>query len=142
MIIYAGPSLLLRLLQPRQAETFRDASEVQLVSTERALAECTADAVAAGVNRGMTPEGALACLAGLVDAQTGFVQIIDQDPVEVDRRVSSVAAHERIAEGHAWHLAAAEICFTDLAEPGEKCGFGADDGQQASLAKARGWSVC
>ncbi|MDH6237084.1 hypothetical protein [Cryobacterium sp. CG_9.6] len=131
----------MRLLEPRQADTFRDSIEVQLVSTAQALAECTADAVADGLDRGMTAEGALIALADLVDAQTGLVQIVEQDADQVDRDASALATIERLPAEHSWHLAAAEMCFAFLAEPEEKRGFGADDGRQAEVARARGWTV-
>lgn len=141
MIIYAGPTLLVRLLEPGQSDTFRDSDEVQLVSTAQALAECAADAVAEGIGRGMTPEGALAALAELVDSETGLVQIVETEEGETERSADAVTASEGLAAGHAWHVAAAELCFAELAEPGEKRGFGADDGRQASVARARGWKV-
>ncbi|KFF59299.1 hypothetical protein JF66_12335 [Cryobacterium sp. MLB-32] len=141
MIIYAGPSLLVRLLAPEQAETFRGSGEVQLVSTAQALTECVADAVADGVGRGMTPEGALAALADLVDAETGLVEIVEREPGEVESAASILAEAKGLAAGHAWHVSAAELCFTELAEPGERLGFGADDGRQAAIARSRGWTV-
>lgn len=141
MIIYAGPSLLVRLLEPGQADAFRDSDQVQLVSTAQALAECAAEAVAEGVGRGMTPEGALALLAELVDAETGLVEIVELEQGETESAAAVVTAAEGLAAGHAWHVAAAELCFEELAEPDEKRGFGADDGRQASVARARGWNV-
>ena len=140
MIIYAGPTLLVRLLDPAQAQTFEHSSEVQIVSTAQALAECTADAVADGLARGMTPEGALARLGDLVDSETGLVEIVGLDPESVEASAAEIARNG-VAAGHAWHLAAAAACFEDLAEPGEARRFGADDGRQAAVALARGWTV-
>ncbi|MFC5929272.1 hypothetical protein [Cryobacterium melibiosiphilum] len=141
MIIYAGPSLLVRLLDPAQAATFAGSAEVQIVSSAQALAECTADAVADGLARGMTPEGALARLGDLVAAEDGLVEILGVDEDEVEASAAEITAQTGVAAGHAWHLAVAELCFTDLAEPGEARRFGADDGRQAAAARARGWSV-
>lgn len=141
MIIYAGPSLLVRLLDPAQSATFAHSAEVQIVSTAQALAECTADAVADGLARGIPPEGALARLGDLVDDETGLVEVIAVDESGVAASAAEISAQTGVAAGHAWHLAAAADCFADLAEPGEPCRFGADDGRQAAAARARGWSV-
>ncbi|KGJ72040.1 hypothetical protein GY21_18010 [Cryobacterium roopkundense] len=141
VIIYAGPSLLVRLLEPGRATSFAGSSQVQLVSTPQALAECAADAVAEGVARGMTPEGALATLADLVDSESGLVQIVEQEAGEAEDRAHALAETEGLGAAHAWHVAAAELCFAQLADAGEKLGFGADDGRQASVARARGWKV-
>ncbi|MFO7689372.1 MAG: hypothetical protein R6W83_02270 [Cryobacterium sp.] len=141
MIIYAGPALLVRLLLPEQAAAFDDAGEVQIVSTPQALAECTLDAVHDGLERGMTPEGALARLADLVDEETGLVEIVGQDVEEVAAAAAEISAATGVGMESAWHLAAAELCFTELADDREARGFGADDGHQARLARARGWLV-
>jgi len=141
MIIYAGPTLLVRLLDPAQAATFAQSSHVQIVSTAQALAECTGDAVADGLARGMTPEGALAQLADLVDDETGFVEVVAVDDEHVAASAAEMSAQSGLGAGHAWHLAAAAVCFADLAEPGEACRLGADDGRQAAVARARGWAV-
>lgn len=141
MIIYAGPSLLVRLLDPAQAATFGDSFDVQIVSTAQALAECTADAVADGLDRGMTPEGALARLSELVDAETGLVEMVGLEAEAVAASAAEIAAQSGVSAAHAWHLAAADACFADLAEPGEALRFGADDGRQAAVARARGWPV-
>jgi len=141
VIIYAGPTLLVRLLEPGQADTFRHSGEVQIVSTAQALAECAAEVVAEGVARGMTPEGALAALADLVDAETGLVEIVEHDAGEIESAAAEITAADGLAEVHAWHMAAAGLCFAQLAEPDEKRGFGADDGRQASAARVRGWTV-
>jgi hypothetical protein len=140
VIIYAGPTLLVRLLDPAQSGTFEHSAEVQIVSTAQALAECTADAVADGLARGMTPEGALARLGELVDAETGLVEIWELDAETVEASAADIAQNG-VAAGHAWHLAAAAACFEDLAEPHEARCFGADDGRQALLARSRGWTV-
>jgi hypothetical protein len=140
VIIYAGPTLLVRLLDPAQAGPFDHSAEVQIVSTAQALAECTADAVADGLARGMTPEGALARLGDLVDAETGLVEIVDLDAEAVEASAAEIGQNG-VAAGHAWHLAAAAACFEDLAEPGETRRFGADDGRQAAFARSRGWTL-
>ena len=141
MIIYAGPSLLVRLLIPEQAAAFDDAGAVQIVSTPQALGECTADAVTDGLDRGMTPEGALARLADLVDEETGLVEIVTQDVDEVAEAAAEISAATGLGMERAWHIAAAELCFLDLADDEEPRAFGADDGHQARLARARGWQV-
>ena len=141
MIIYAGPTLLVRLLLPEQAAAFDDAGEVQIVSTPQALGECTADAVADGLARGMTPEGALARLADLVDAETGLVEIVTNDVDEVAEAAAQISADTGLGMERAWHIAAADLCFVDLAADDETRAFGADDGHQARLARARGWQV-
>ncbi|TFD54594.1 hypothetical protein E3T55_04040 [Cryobacterium frigoriphilum] len=141
MIIYAGPSLLVRLLDPAQAATFVHSAEVQIVSTAQALAECTADAVAHGLAHGMTPEGALALLGDLVDAEDGLVEIVGLDADGVAASAAEISTQTGLGAGHAWHLAAAEQCVADLAESGEARRFGADDGRQAAVARARGWGI-
>ena len=141
MIIYAGPSLLVRLLDPAQAATFALSVEVQVVSTAQALAECTADAVADGLGRGMTPEGALAALSDLVDSETGLIEIVGLDADGVEASARQISAQTGLGAAHAWHVAAAELCFADLAESDEARRFGADDGRQGAVARARGWGV-
>ncbi|MBG6213911.1 MAG: hypothetical protein LH475_13235 [Cryobacterium sp.] len=145
MIVYAGPALLVRLLVPARTgpdwgAALRDFAEVQVVSTPLAVAECSAEAVLAGLEQGMTVECVLDRLSTLVDPVDGLVELVDLEPVEMEARATKFAANG-LALGHARHLAAAELCFRDLAEPGEKLAFGADDGRQARVATACGWHV-
>jgi len=146
MIVYAEPSVLVRLLRPTKfgndrAGVFRGSPDVQIITTSMALLECTSAAVRSARHLGLEPDAVLAELTALVDPEAGLVLLVDMAHAETEALAVHVARETGLRAMDSWHVACAELCFRELAEPGETLTFATRSVEQAGVARSRGWQV-
>ncbi len=83
----------------------------------------------------------LTALDALIDPASGLVLLVDMGQAETEALAIEVARDTGLRAMDAWHIACAELCFRELAEPGETLAFATRDNEQAEVARGRGWQV-
>ena len=66
---------------------------------------------------------------------------VDMGQAETAALAIDVARGTGVRAIDAWHIASAELCFRELAEPDETLAFATRDNEQAEVARSRGWQI-
>ncbi|WP_022885905.1 type II toxin-antitoxin system VapC family toxin [Glaciibacter superstes] len=146
MIVYADSSVIVRSVIPAESGSDQAASvladgDTLVISSTIARLECTSAVVRAARHLRIDPATALAAIDALFNPETGLVILVDLEQAEAELQAIDIAREHGLRAMDAWHVACAELCFRELAEPNEALGFATRDDEQAEVARSRGWQI-
>lgn len=146
MIVYADSSVIVRSVIPaesgsEQAATVLAGNNTLVITSTIARLECTSAVVRAARHLRIDPTLALAAIDALFEPESGLVVLVDLEQAEAELQAIDVAREHGLRAMDAWHVACAELCFRELAEPNETLGFATRDAEQTEAARSRGWQI-